>query len=569
MQVFESIVTSLEDIGVGYAFGGAGETCTGMMLALDNARTIKGIITKNEQAAAFMACGYAMFTNKLGVCFATAGPGAFNLFSGLGMAMSDSYPLLAVTGYANRDWAGRGSLNETSGLNNTPDSQAMFAACTKGNWLIDEPDQTPDIVEQAIRLAFSGRPGPVHIAVPGDLGLRGRSVTNHRTLRLAVDPVRPDPARVEAAAEMVAETLRKGKRVVCLAGFGAVRSKAHDAVRALIERFELPLLTTLDGKGIVDENHRLCIGVFCDSGHASAWKAFLEADLVIAIGNAFNQHATFDYWPALFDGRKLLHINISATEIDKAYKADAAIVGDARLAIEALHRELDQRIGTCPPIAVDGRDYEYRSTFPVPRNIHPGKMAQIVGRHLPKKATVLADAGAHLAWFGYYVELKDGQRFRKAGEFGPMAGHTNGALGVKLAEPEHTVVVGCGDGCYLMSGFELMTAVEHNIPVIWIICNDGQFKLIKIYQVSEHLKSGLVEFENPDYAAYARACGALGFTVDTEDDFEDAFVEALASSRPAVIDAKISRLALPHFSPSPKGLISGIVERLAERLGPE
>ena len=566
MHVFESIVASLEDIGADWAFGGAGETCTGMMLALDASDKIRGIITKNEQAAAFMACGYAMFTRKLGVCFATAGPGAFNLFSGLGMAMSDSYPILAITGYAIRDWAGRGSLNETSGLNNTPDSQAMFAACSKGSWMIEDPSQTSDIVERAVNRAFEGRPGPVHIAVPGEFGLPGHAVPNHRRIGLTVAPVLPDPARVGAAADLLADAFARHKKVVCLVGFGAIRAGANAAVREFIERFELPLLTTQDGKGIVDENHRLSIGVFCDSGHAAAWKAFLEADVVVAIGNAFNQHATFNYWPELFAGRKLVHINISELEIDKAYKADAAIVADARLAVEALHRELDQRVGARTAPEIDGRDYEYRATLPLPGGIHPGKMAQIIGRKLPPRGIVLADAGAHLAWLAYYIELGDGQNFRKAGEFGPMAGATNGALGVKLAEPDRTVVVGCGDGCYLMSGFELMTAVEHKIPVIWVIFNDCQFKLIKVYQISEYMKTGLVEFQNPDYAQYAQACGALGFRVEDEDEFEAAFDEALASGRPAVIDAKITRLAIPHYSPSPKGIISAIVERIQDRL---
>ena len=567
MLVFESVVSCLEESGVKYAFGGAGETCTGMMLALNDSEKIRGIITRHEQAASFMACGAAMFTDQLGVCFATAGPGAFNLFNGLGMAMSDSYPVLAITGYANRDWAGRGSLNETSGLNNTPDSMAMFAACTKGNWLIERPEETCDIVEQAINLAFAGRPGPVHIAVPGDLSLPNIKVPNHRKIVVRTSEVRPDAGRIDAVADMLAKAMIDGKSVLCLVGFGAIRSGAYDAVREFIERFELPLITTLDGKGIVDENHRLSIGVFCDSGHASAWKAFMEADVVIAIGNAFNQHATFNYWEGLFDNKKLVHINVSETEIDKAYKADHALIADARLAVVALHRALSLKVGARTPPEVDGKDYEYRRILPLPGAIHPGKMAQIVGRKMPDDAIVLTDAGAHLAWFGYYVELKQGQNHRKAGEFGPMAGHTNGAIGVKMANPDRTVIVGCGDGCYSLSGFELMTAVEHDVPVIWIICNDGQFKLIKIYQVSEYFKSGLVEFDNPDFGAYARACGALGYNVDTLEEFEAAFDEALAANRPAVINAKISRLAIPHYSPSPNGAIAGIVERLQERLG--
>ena len=566
MRVFESLVAGLENIGVTAAFGGAGETCTGMMLALKHSTQIRGIITRHEQAASFMACGYAMYTNHLGVCWATAGPGAFNLFSGLGMAMSDSYPILAITGYANRHWMGRGSLNETSALNNTPDSQKMFAACTKGSWIIDHPDQTCDILEQAVNTAFAGRPGPVHIAVPGEFNLPGHDVTNHRRIQRSVESLSPDPARVDEIAVMLANAFAKGKSVVALVGFGAIRSGANSAVKEFIERFQIPLLTTLDGKGIVSENHPLSVGVFCDSGHASAWKAFMNADVVVAIGNAFNQHATFNYWEGLFDGRTLVHINISESEIDKVHKADYALVADAQLAVRAMTEALDAKTGARTPAVVDGRDYESRVITPLPGAIHPARLAQIVGRLLPERGIVLADAGAHLTWLGYYLELESGQHFRKAGEFGPMAGYTNGAIGLQVAHPDRTIVVGCGDGCYSLSGFELMTAVEHELPVIWIIFNDREFKLIKIYQMTEFLESGLVDFRNPDFAAYARACGANGYSVSDEDEFEVAFKDALASGKPCVIDAKITRWAIPHFGTSPRGTIAGIVERIEERM---
>ncbi|MFD0852917.1 thiamine pyrophosphate-dependent enzyme, partial [Actinomadura adrarensis] len=152
------------------------------------------------------------------------------------------------------------------------------------------------------------------------------------------------------------------------------------------------------------------------------------------------------------------------------------------------------------------------------------------------------------------------------GGFGPMAGHVNGAIGVKVAQPDRTVVVGAGDGCYALSGFELMTAVEHDIPVIWIIFDDREFKLIKLYQLATYLESGLVEFENPDFAAHARACGADGYRVETLEQFEDAFRKALAAGRPTVIDAAITRWAVPHYSPSPDGVIAGLVETIEDRL---
>ncbi|MFE2102899.1 thiamine pyrophosphate-dependent enzyme, partial [Streptomyces sp. NPDC059468] len=256
---------------------------------------------------------------------------------------------------------------------------------------------------------------------------------------------------------------------------------------------------------------------------------------------------------------------IAETEFRKAYRPDYALLSDARPAVAALVDALEKRVGEVPPVKVDSQDYEARHVTHLTGKIHPAQLAQAIGRMLPPQGVLLADAGAHLAWLGYYAELEEGQNFRKAGAFGPMAGHVNGAIGLKVAHPERTVVVGCGDGCYSLSGFELMTAVENSIPVIWVIFDDEEFKLIKMFQVATYGESALVEFRNPDFASYARACGADGHRVETLDEFEEAFRAALVSGRPTLIDAKITRWAVPHYSPSPGGVIPGLVEMLEDR----
>ncbi len=571
MRVYEAIVRGLESAGVEAAYGGAGENAAGLMIALEGSEKIRPIITRHEQAASFMACGHAMFTDKLGFCFATAGPGAFNLISGLAMAMSDSYPVFAVSGYADRKWSGRGSLNETSGLGGTPDSRRVFEATTKKSVLLEDIADTSDVVEDLVNVALSGKPGPVHLHVPEDLTERGVEVENYHDVRLQVPEVLPNPGQVETVARVLAAAIDGDEPIVALVGFGAIRSGAGAEVKRFIERFQIPLLTTLDGKGVVDEGHPLSVGVFADSGHASAWKAFQQARVVLAIGNSLAQHATFNYREDLFDGKVLIQLNIAESEFGRSgYEPAHTLLADARRGVAALTDALDRKVGPVPRREVLGRDWEARRILqPTPKTIHPGKLAQIVGRMLPRDAVLLADAGAHLAWLGYYVELEEGQNFRKAGQFGPMAGHTNGALGVKVAQPDRTVVVGCGDGCYSLSGFELMTAVENDIPVIWVVFDDNQFKLIKLYQLSAYGRSALVEFQNPDFAAYARACGADGYAVDDEDEFEQAFAAALASGRPSVIDARITRWAVPHYSPSPDGVIDGLVEVIEERFRDE
>jgi acetolactate synthase-1/2/3 large subunit len=568
MRVYEAIVKGLEGLGVDAAFGGAGENAASLMLALKHSTKIKPVIVRHEQAASFMACGYAIYSNRLGVCFATAGPGAFNLFSGLAVAMSDSYPVLAISGFASLEWKGMGSLNETSGLGRTPDSQAMFQATTKRSFFLDDAAKTCDVLEEAVNLAFEGRPGPVHIHVPENLTHEGVSVDNFREIRLDVRPVLPDRARVAAAAAAMADALRQRKSVIALIGFGAIRSGAGGELQALVERFQIPFATTLDGKGIISEHHDLALGVLADSGHGAAGKAFVRADVVLAVGNSFAQHATFNFRPDLFKDKTLIHVNISAQEIDKVYKADHGLVSDAKPAIAALSEELARLVGSVAPVKVEK---DRHITAPIlhlgRRHVHPGQLAQSLSKLLPRDCIVLADAGAHLAWLGYFLQLSPGQHYRKPGSFGAMAWAVNGALGTKCADPKRTVVVGCGDGCYNLSGFELMTAVQYDIPVIWIIFNDGEFKLIKVFQLVTFHETGLVEFDNPDYVAFAKACGAQGHRVETLAEFEQAFKAALASGKPTLIDAAITRFAIPHYSPHPAGLLAAIVEALKKSLG--
>ncbi len=396
----------------------------------------------------------------------------------------------------------------------------------------------------------------------------GVSVDNYHEIRLNVRPVLPEPAQITAAADVIAQGLRQNKRILALLGFGTIRSGAAPELRRLVERFQIPFTTTLDGKGILPEDHPLALGVFADSGHAAAAKAFVQADVILAVGNSFAQHATFNFRPDLLTGKTLIHINIDPHEINKVYPADCAVVSDAKPAIARLIDELSISVEPVTPLQIEKDRYPSAAIINLePHHIHPGQMVQSLSRLLPDNSIVLADAGAHLAWLGYYLHLSRGQHYRKPGSFGPMAWAVNGALGAKCAHPDRTVIVGCGDGGYLLSGFELLTAVQYDIPVIWIIFNDGEFKLIKLFQLSAFGESGLVEFTNPDYVAYAKACGAQGYRVQNVAEFESAFQEALASGKPTLIDAAITRLAIPHYSPNPSGLLAAIEEAIARNLG--
>jgi acetolactate synthase-1/2/3 large subunit len=549
MRVYEAVVKALEALGVDTVFGGTGENDATLLLALKHSTKIKTVIVRHEQAASFMACGYAMYSRRLGVCFATAGPGAFNLFSGLAVALSDSHPVLAISGFASLAWKGKGALNETSGLHRTPDSQAMFAATTKRSFLVEDPAQVCDVLEQAVNLAFEGRPGPVHIHIPENLTHPEVTVENYHDIRLKVRPVLATPAQVAAAAGALVQAIQQKKNILALIGCGATLSGAGRELHTFVERFQIPFVTTLDGKGIISEDHPLSAGIFANSGNRGAREAFQKADVVLAVGNSFSQNGTFNFQEDLFKNKTLIHVNIDAEEINKVYRADHALVSDAKPAIAALTHEMSRSVKHVPRAEAVKNGHDSSPIIHLDDRLHPADLARSLSRLLPANSIVLADAGAHLAWLAQYVKMSRGQYYRKPGSFGPMACHVNGALGVKCAYPDRPVIVGCGDGCYLLSGFELLTAVQNDIPVIWIIFNDGEFKLIKLYQLATFHEFGLIDFTNPDYVAYAKACGAKGYRVENVAAFESAFQDALASDKPTLIDAAITRLAVPHYSP--------------------
>lgn len=548
MDVNQTIVKVLEQVGVDHVFGGSGQVNATMLLSLRDSKKIKTIIVRNEQAASFMACGYAMFSDNIGVCFATGGPGAFNLFSGLAVAYSDSLPIIAITGYTSMNQRGKGALNESTGQSRTPDSHAMFSATTKKSFVIENPGDTCDILEEAINIALSGRPGPVHIHVPKDITVA--EVKNYRPVKVHIEKVVPPLSQIEKATNEIADYLDANKKLMAIIGYGAIRSHAKEELLDFIQSFNIPFTHTMDAKGLLPEDHPLCLGVYGTSGDEAAKEYFQKAEMVIAIGNSFAQNATFGFNPKLYDDKKLIHINIDRHEIDKVYKADIAIFSDAKLAISGIHEMLKEHdIKTSTPELPKGRYYDEKLNEPSsPGKINPGAMVKILSDNLPEGAIVLGDAGSHMLWLNCYLKLTKDQRYQNPGSFGPMASHTNGSIGVKCANPGKVVISGSGDGCYQMAGFELMTAVQNDIPVIWIIFNNGEFNVIKKFLLNMTNDQAFMQFNNPDFVKYAEACGAHGFRVEKLEEFEPALKKAIAMNKPVLIDVVVDSEVYPPFA---------------------
>lgn len=552
MDVNEAIVKILEDCGrVDYVFGSSGKANASMMLALKESEKLETIIVRNEQAASFMACGYTMFNpGNLGVCFATGGPGAFNLFQGIAVAYSDSLPVLAITGYVSKDQRGKGVLNESSGLNRTPDSHAMFSATTKKSYIVEDASQICDIMEDAINTAFNGRPGPVHVHVPKDVSVS--EVENFRSISFVIKEYKPKKENVYAVSKYIADALKDNKNIVLLAGYGCLRAEAREELVKFAENYDIPFMTTMDAKGYLPEDHRLSLGVFGTAGDPLAQEYFDKADIVVAVGNSFAENATFSFKPDLYEGKTLIHINIDKNEIGKVYNADLGICADARLAFEAINAVLEKIAEKKSRETVTDKS-KRRINMPdepakTENRMHPADVARVISETIPENAIVLGDAGNHMIWLNSYMSLNKNQRYQNPGSFGPMASHTNGCIGVKCANPDKVVIAGSGDGCYLMAGFELITAVVHNIPVVWVIFNNGDFNVVKKSLLNTYGKYAYMEVPNPDYCKYAEACGAKAFSVRTKEEFKNALDKAIKLNEPVIIDAHVDSEVYPPMN---------------------
>lgn len=555
MDTNEAVVKILESTGrVDHVFGSTGQVNASMLLALRDSKYIKTVIVRNEQAASFMACGYTMFNpDRLGVCFATGGPGAFNLFQGLAVAYSDSLPVLAITGYTSKGARGKGALNESTGLSRTPDSQVMFSSTTKKSFIVEDASQICDIMEEAITLAFDGRPGPVHVHIPKDITIA--EVPNFREIHPVFKEYKPAPGVSKVAAQTFSENIAAGKKPMVLVGYGAIRSGAKEELLQLIEKFNIPFVSTMDAKGYLPENHRLSAGVLGTSGDPLAKQVFDDAGVVIAVGNSFAENATFAFKKDLYDGKFLIHINIDKHEIGKVYEPAVSVFADAKIALKEINEELafiwnKKEI----PVFYEVLDAsQKRINMPLeavktPGTMSPAQVAITISEVAPKDAIILGDAGSHMLWLSSYMSLNENQRYQNPGSFGPMASHTNGCLGIACANPDKVVISGSGDGCYMMAGFELLTAVANNIPVVWVIFRNGEFNVIKKFLINMFGDYTNMEVPSPDYVMYAESCGAKGYRVKTKEELKKALEEAIALKKPVLIDALVDGEIYPPMS---------------------
>ncbi len=551
-DVADLLILYLQQLQVDYIFGIPGGAIEPLYNALARSERRGGpraIISRHETGATFMADGYTTQTGKLGVCCATTGPGATNLITGVASAYANHIPMLVITAQTSLTSFGKGAFQESSctGINTV----GMMSYCTRYNTLVSHADQFEQKLFTAISNAFGPSPGPVHLSIPLDVM---RTPVPQTQPQFDVTQLQPAPAQAcSHDIDLLAGILKKNTKPVFVIGEGAV--SAMSSILSLAQLLDATLLTTPHGKGLINPHHPQFAGIVGFAGHTSATDALLDPlrQTTICIGTSLGEWATNGWDSRLLLNDRLIHIDQEWEHFQQTPMARLHIFGD----IEHIFSELLLRIN--PRESNTDKDNQstqamvlddasaYTSTS-VP--IKPQRLMRELTRLFPSKTHYLADTGASFAWAIHYLHPFDqrmggcrnprGIGFRASLEFSSMGWAIGCAIGTALACPDRPIVCITGDGSLLMSGQELTVAVEHELPIIFVILNDSSLGMVKHGQRLSGAESIGTKIPFVDFAAMARAMGAKGITIESAADLRLIDVDALSQrDGPTLMDVRI------------------------------
>ena len=531
----QALIQSLVDHGVEMVFGIPGGVMIPIYDALYDRKDLRNMLMRHEQGAAHAADGYARSTGKVGVCFATSGPGATNLVTGLATAHMDSVPVLAVTGQVKTAAIGKDSFQEA-------DITGITLPVTKHNYLLKDAKDVPRVVAEAMYIASTGRPGPVLVDVPMDVSLTEieyKPVMDAKIRSYSPD-VEIDDSKVDEAAKLIA----KAKRPVLYAGGGIIAADASAELTELSEKTHILVATTLLGKGAISETHVHSLGMLGMHGTAYANHAVHNCDLLIAVGARFDDRVTGKL-AAFAQKAKVIHIDIDPAELGKTVHVDVGLIGDCK---EILKRLLN-KVGPRKETDWNKQIMQWRNEFPVQcpadeGNLLPQCVIQRVWERTQGEAIIVTDVGQHQMWTALFYKVTKPRRFLSSGGLGTMGYGFPAAIGAKVGNPDVPVIAICGDGGFQMTLQELAPAVEHRLPVKIILMNNGYLGMVRQWQELfwNRRYSGVDISVQPDFKALAEAYGAVGLRVDKMGELDAALDKAMQiDDGPVIVDCRISR----------------------------
>jgi len=563
------VINSLMNEGVTHIFGVAGHGVLGLLDAgYDYRDKVKLVMARHEQVAGFMADGFYRMGHKPAATFTSSGPGSINVLIALAEAMSDSVPFFAITGNVCTPQFNSGALQELY-LRKEADWPSVVRHFVKRTFHVNRVDMLPKVMAHAYKTMLSGRPGPVNVDVPYDLFVESADVELYNPAEWT-QSINSQVLGNRKAVRQAVELLMSAERPVIVAGHGVLLAEAWDELRELAEELYIPVATSALGKGLLPEKHDLALGATGAFGPYPANQATRSADVILALGCRFSDLHTSSWEPGYtykIPPTRLIQVDIDPQEIGRNYPVAVGVVGDCKMVLQQMRRMVRNRAR--PDISAwSNRVAETKrqwDEFMAPRRksgktpIQPDRIFYEANKALPNNAAVFIDAGNAGGWAVQQMETQMPYGFQVAGGMNAMGWAPSAPMGAKLADPSRPCVCICGDGSFMMVPHVVATAVEYNIPVIWLVLNDYSWGAIKGLQsayfdgkeiATSFARHAEGELYNPDFAMWAKACGAEGEQVRDPQDLAPAMDRAVRSGRPYVVEMIIDREAGVPFTGS-------------------
>jgi len=550
IRVSELIVRYLERLGIEHIFGMPGAHILPVYDSLYDSN-IQAILVKHEQGAAFMAGGYARASGKIGACITTAGPGATNLTTGIASAFADKQPILVITGEAPTYIFGKGGLQESSGEGGSIDQGYLFEGITRYHRVVERTDYLASVLNQAAKILLSPNAGPVLLSFPYNVQ---KELVDETILDGIKTERRNGPVEQKSAAiDQLANLLVEAENPVIVAGYGCIKAGGEHLVTELSEFLNIPVTTSLKGKGVISEQSGLSLGSLGVTSYSPASRYITEqADLLVFLGAGFNERTSYVWDQQLLNGKKIAQVDINEDQLEKVFRADLAIKGDIKEVLSGVMYNLNSRR---PPRKNRGKvqrylqdverqaadsDYAvFQSRFPVVERFF-AKLEQAC----PEGAWVFDD---NIIFAQNFFNVSGGNRYFPNSGISSLGHAIPAAIGARFSKEKSTWAI-LGDGGFQMCCMEIMTAVNYNIPLNVVMFNNSTMGLIRKNQTQQYGGRFInCDFINPDYEYLAKSFGINYQRVVQESDLDAVFAQGDFSGAINLIEIVLDKDAFPNY----------------------
>jgi len=545
IKVSELITKYLERLGVEFIFGMPGAHILPVYDSL-YASNIQSVLAKHEQGAAFMAGGCARASGKISACITTAGPGATNLVTGIANAYADKLPVIIITGETSTHIFGKGGLQESSGEGGSIDQDALFKGITRYNKVVERTDYLENVLNQASKILLADSSGPVLLSFPYNVQkeLVDDSILDNVITKKRITSIRNYSLPVEDLKRLISEA----NSPVIVAGHGCIKADAQYEVEQLSELLNIPVTTSLKGKGVISEQSERSLGSLGVTSYSQAYNYIVDnADLIIFLGAGFNERTSYLWDKMLLKNKKIIQIDTDAEQLEKVFKADLAIQSDIKQLLGGLLETLDDK-------PIDKKNYNSINKSPKADSdaaIFNDRFSLIktffdeVEEHFAKDVMVFDD---NIIFAQNFFNVSNGNRYFSNSGISSLGHAIPAAIGARFAMKKPTLAI-LGDGGFQMCCMELMTAVNYNIPLTVIMFNNATMGLIRKNQFQQYEERYIdCDFINPDYKLLAQSFGIQYKKIETEDDMQGLFNNIKYKDNINLIEIIIDKDLFPTYT---------------------